>query len=52
LAEAINRVALDPALAERFGRNGRLRAEQHFSWDAIAAKTLALYRELLDHHTG
>jgi glycogen synthase len=50
LAEAINRVALDPALAERFGRNGRARAEQQFSWDAIAEKTLALYRELLDHH--
>ena len=52
LAEAVNRVALDPALAERFGRNGRIRAEQHFSWDAIATKTLALYRELLDHHSS
>ncbi|HEX7102732.1 MAG TPA: glycogen synthase [Nitrolancea sp.] len=50
LAEAINRVALDPTLAESFGLNGRLRAENQFSWDAIAAKTLALYRELLDHH--
>ncbi len=50
LAAAVNRVALDPALSERFGRNGRARAEQQFSWDAIAVKTLALYRDLLDHH--
>jgi alpha-maltose-1-phosphate synthase len=48
LAAAINRVALDPATARRFGERGRLRAEQHFSWDAIADKTLALYRGLLD----
>jgi len=52
LAGAINRVALDPTLAETFGLNGRLRAEKHFSWDAIAAKTLALYGELLDHHAS
>lgn len=52
LAEAINRVALDPELAQRFGRNGRARAEQQFRWDVIATKTLALYRELLDHHTS
>jgi glycogen synthase len=52
LAAAINRVALDPTLAESFGLNGRLRAENQFSWDAIAAKTLALYRELIDHRTS
>jgi glycogen synthase len=48
LATAINRVVLDPALASRLGAQGRLRAEQHFSWDAIAIKTLALYQSLLD----
>ena len=47
LAVAINRVALDTVLRERFGRNGRLRVEQHFSWDAIAERTLALYRQVL-----
>ncbi len=46
LAEAINRVVLDPALAEQFGRNGRRRVEAHFSWSAIAERTLALYRTL------
>ena len=46
LAAAINRVALDPALREKFGRNGRLRVEDHFSWTAIAQRTLDLYRSL------
>jgi starch synthase len=46
LAAAINRVALDPALRERFGRNGRRRVEASFSWTAIAQKTLDLYRSL------
>jgi alpha-maltose-1-phosphate synthase len=45
LAEAINTVAGDPAAARRYGEAGRQRAEEHFSWDAIAEKTLALYAE-------
>jgi glycogen synthase len=47
LAEAINQVALDPALRERMGQAGRRRVEQHFSWSAIADRTLALYRTLV-----
>jgi alpha-maltose-1-phosphate synthase len=47
LADAINRVALDPALRERFGAAGRRRVEDHFSWAAIAAQTLDLYRSLV-----
>lgn len=47
LAAAINQVALDPALRERFGKNGRERVEAHFSWTAIAERTLELYRSLL-----
>jgi starch synthase len=46
LAAAINRVALDPGLREEFGRNGRRRVEDHFSWTAIAQRTLDLYRSL------
>ncbi len=46
LAEAINRVALDPGLAERLGLAGRQRVEDHFSWGAIAHQTLDLYRSL------
>jgi glycogen synthase len=46
LAAGINRVALDPALREKFGRNGRRRVEDHFSWTAIAQRTLDLYNSL------
>lgn len=47
LAAAINRLAADPALAARFGAAGRRRVEAHFSWDAIAQQTRALYDEVL-----
>jgi glycogen synthase len=47
LAAAINQVALDPELRERYGRNGRARVEAHFSWTAIAQKTLELYQSLV-----
>jgi glycogen synthase len=47
LAVAVNRVALDPALRERFGRAGRRRVEDHFGWAAIAQQTLSLYRSLV-----
>src|SRR5512138_3233494 len=46
LAAAINRVALDPDLRQVFGRSGRKRVEDHFSWTAIAQRTLDLYRSL------
>jgi glycogen synthase len=46
LASAINQVALDPALRETMGKNGRRRVEDHFSWTAIAQRTLDLYRSL------
>ena len=45
LAKAINELVGDPARARAFGKAGRARAESHFSWDAIAEKTLALYNE-------
>ncbi|MBP1465896.1 glycogen synthase [Candidatus Chloroploca sp. M-50] len=47
LAAAINRIAGDAALRERFGLAGRRRVEEHFSWDAIAQKTVALYESLV-----
>jgi starch synthase len=46
LAAAINRLAADPDLRARMGRQGRQRALDHFSWDAIAEATLSLYRTL------
>lgn len=47
LAMAINRVARDQALRTRMGQAGRRRVEQQFSWDAIAHKTVDLYRSLV-----
>ncbi len=46
IAEMVNRLLGDPALAERFGKAGRKRAVEKFSWSAIAEQTLALYRSL------
>ena len=50
LAEAVNRLAQDPALREQFGAAGRKRVEAHFSWDAIAEQTLELYATVLEEH--
>jgi alpha-maltose-1-phosphate synthase len=51
LAGAINRVALDASLRDRFGRAGRTRVEDHFGWAAIARQTLDLYRSLVAPHS-
>jgi starch synthase len=47
LAERINQLMRNPALREKFGKAGRRRAEEMFSWSAIAEKTKALYASLL-----
>ncbi|MER5705199.1 glycogen synthase [Micromonospora sp. NPDC002296] len=47
LAAAINTLLADPVKTAELGRAGRRRAVAHFSWDAIAARTLDLYRSLL-----
>jgi alpha-maltose-1-phosphate synthase len=47
LAAGINRLARDAQLRERMGAAGRKRVEEHFSWDAIAERTLELYRSLV-----
>ncbi|MGZ6270233.1 MAG: glycogen synthase [Candidatus Limnocylindrales bacterium] len=52
LAAAVNRVALEPGLHERFGRAGRKRVEEHFSWATIARQTLGLYRSLVAGRRG
>jgi starch synthase len=46
IAERVNRLLGDPALAGRFGRAGRERASRRVSWSAIAEQTVALYRTL------
>ena len=47
LAAVLTEVTSDPAQAREYGRAGRLRAEEHFSWDAIAERTLEVYRSVL-----
>jgi alpha-maltose-1-phosphate synthase len=46
-AERVNRLLVDPAEAERFGRAGRERAVAEFSWTAIAEQVVELYRAVL-----
>ena len=48
LARTLDEVVADPGQAREMGRAGRVRAEQHFSWDAIADRTLEVYRSVLD----
>jgi starch synthase len=47
LATALNTVLADPARATAMGKAGRQRAVDHFSWDAIAERTLEVYRAVL-----
>ena len=47
LAEKINLLMHDERLRERFGKAGRKRAEQKFSWRTIAQETRRLYQSLL-----
>ncbi|MFI6453320.1 glycogen synthase [Streptosporangium amethystogenes] len=51
LAERVNRLLADPALAARMGEAGRLRAVEHFSWERIAERTMELYRQVADGRT-
>lgn len=47
LATALDRLLADPGLARRMGSAGRERAAASFGWDAIAAKTAAVYHQVL-----
>ena len=46
MADRVNRLMKDNDLRERFGKAGRKRAEEKFSWSAIAKETIALYESL------
>jgi starch synthase len=47
LAATLTEVVSDPAAARRMGEAGHERARAEFSWDSIAARTRAIYEELL-----
>ncbi|MFF5207258.1 glycogen synthase [Streptosporangium sp. NPDC000396] len=46
IAERVNRLLADPALAAAMGEAGRVRAVEHFSWARIAERTMDLYRSV------
>lgn len=48
LAEALEKLIADPALCERFGAEGRKRAELRFASPVIIAETLEVYSKLLE----
>jgi len=47
LAEALNRVLANPALARAMGQAGRRRVEAHFSWASIAERTEQVYAQAI-----
>jgi len=47
LARGLSELAQDAALREAMGSRGRKRAVEGFGWPALAARTVALYEELL-----
>ena len=46
LADALVDAVSDPAHAREMGRAGRVRAQESFSWPAIARQTVEIYRSL------
>lgn len=52
LAEAIGRLAADPALAHRLGAAARAKALAQFDERLIVARTVAVYEELLGREQG
>jgi starch synthase len=47
LAKRINQLMKDQQLREKFGKAGRKRVEEQFSWTSIAQRTKALYETLV-----
>ncbi|WP_137802712.1 glycogen synthase [Kocuria sp. 2SI] len=49
-AAALTDVLSDPERAREMGRAGRKRAEEHFAWEAIAERTLEVYRAAIERN--
>jgi alpha-maltose-1-phosphate synthase len=47
LTAAISELMAAPARLEKYGKAGRVRAETHFGWDAVAEQTISLYRSVI-----
>jgi starch synthase len=48
LAAKLSELLADPEKCRRFGKAGRKRAEEKFSWTSIADQTIDLYQTLID----
>ena len=46
LADALEKLILNPKLRERMGLQGRAIAEEKFGLETVAAQTLALYQRI------
>ena len=51
-AEKVNQVTRDAGLAERFGKAGRQRCIDEFSWAKIAQETVDVYQKAIENHAG
>ncbi len=49
LGEALAKMVSDPERAKKMGIAGRKRAEEQFSWESIAVKTMEFYRDILEN---
>jgi alpha-maltose-1-phosphate synthase len=47
IAERINALLANPEKAKRFGRAGRRRVQEAFTWSVVAKKTVALYERVM-----
>jgi len=47
LTESISRLMAQPELLKKYGVAGRIRAQKHFGWEAVAALTVDLYRRVI-----
>ena len=52
VAAALRRLLQDPAAAQAKGRRGYELVQGQFTWDCNAARTLEIYREVLDNRKG
>lgn len=50
LAEKVCQLLADPARLEQMGSSGKRAAQEHLSWDAVAARAETLYRRVMDEN--
>ncbi|OGQ84188.1 MAG: glycosyl transferase family 1 [Deltaproteobacteria bacterium RIFOXYA12_FULL_58_15] len=48
IADAVNQLLKNPERAAQFGKNGRKRVEDHFSWPHIADQTVGMYERVVE----